>query len=272
MEINKIYQWDCMDILKDIPTESIDCVITDCPYKIIAWWVRIVNEWDECSWVLQKRDYSKTDPKLILGRGKIIISDWSVCSNKWLKKWQTNIPSAVKDWKMFDNNDIEFSEWLPEVYRVLKQWTHCYIMINARNLKDLQVEAEKVWFEFQNLLAWDKWNATPNKYYMQCLEFVLLLRKWPARNINDMGSINKLDIPNIIGTKIHPTEKPIELIKIFVKNSTNENELVLDPFAWWWSTCIASKQLNRNYIGIEIDEQFVDVINKRLSEWVMPLF
>ena len=202
IETNKVYNDDCMEVFKMIDNESIDCVVTDCPYHITAWWVKIVDEWNECSWVLAKR----------------VVSDGTNCSNKRLKKNEYDIPSAVKWWKMFEHNDIEFKDWLPETYRVLKQGTHCYIMINGRNLKDLQVECEKVWFMYQNLLVRDKWNVTPNKYYMQWAEFILMLRKWAARNINNMGSTNIMSIRNKIWNKLHPTEKPTDLMSIFINN------------------------------------------------------
>lgn len=261
----KLIHWDCLEEMKKIETESIDLCITDCPYKIIAWWVRIVDLWDECSWVLAKRDYSKTDPKWCLNRWKIVVSDWTNCSNKWLKKNNTNIPSAVKNWKMFNHNDIQFKDWLPELFRIMKNWTHTYIMINWRNLKDLHVEAEKVWFKYQNLLVWDKWNLTPNKYYMQWAEFILMLRKWPAKNINNLWSSNILRIKNIIWKKVHPTEKPVNLIEIMVANSSNEWDLVLDPFMWSWSTWVACKNLNRDFIWIELDEKYFEIAKARIN-------
>ena len=264
MDIN-LYNDDCLNVLKNIGSESIDCVVTDCPYKIIAGGVRVVYDPNECRGVLNKRDYSQTDPKGVLNRGKkVVLSDGTECSNKWVPK-ETNNPSAVKDGKMFDNNEIKFSEWLPELYRVLKKGTHCYIMINGRNLKDLQIEAEKVGFEYQNLLIWHKKNYTPNKYYMQGCEFILMLSKRPARNINNMGEKNLFEIPNIIGKKKHPTEKPISLMEILIRNSTNIGEIVLDPFCGAGSTMMACKKLERKGIGIEIDKQYYDIMINRLS-------
>lgn len=139
-------------------------------------------------------------------------------------------------------------------------------MVNSRNLKDLQTKAEQVGFIFQNLLVWDKRTATPNRYYMQALEFILMLRKGAARSINDMGCKNIFTIPNIIGTKRHPTEKPISLMMEFVRNSTNDGDIVLDPFAGSGSTLIAAQRLNRRYIGFEIDPDYYAIAVKRLRE------
>ena len=247
--LNKIHNLDCLEVLKQIPSESIDLVTTDCPYKIIAGGVRTEYKDDN------KKDTQK-QTKGILSRRPL--------GAQWQKQG-ADITSAVKDGKMFEFNDIKFSEWLPEIFRVLKKGTHCYIMVNARNLCELQVEAEKAGFEFQNLLVWNKGNATPNKYYMQCAEFILMLSKRPAKNINDMGSKTIISIPNIIGNKKHPTEKPVKLMEHFILNSTQENDIVLDPFAGAGSTLLAAQKLNRKFIGCEIDPIYYQTCVNRLS-------
>lgn len=238
---------DCLDVIKTIPNNSIDCVITDCPYHIVAGGVS-VKRLDEL-------------PKGCLRRFK---ADNTSCSAKWIKEDDSYI-SACRKGKMFEYNEIKFEEWLPEVYRVLKEGTHCYIMINSRNLKELQEKAENVGFKFVNLLVWRKQNATPSQFYMQQCEFILLLRKGGARAINNKGTMNCFDILNIIGDKLHPTEKPVNLMKIFVENSTDKGEIVLDPFMGSGSTGVACKELGRDFIGIEIDKAFYDVAYRRIE-------
>jgi site-specific DNA-methyltransferase (adenine-specific) len=170
--------------------------------------------------------------------------------------------------KLFEHNDIEFSEYLPELYRVLKPNTHCYLMINALNLKDLQQAAEDAGFRMQNILVWKKNTSTPNQYYMQCLEFILMLRKGAAKRVNDCGICNCLSVPNIIGKgkKHHPTAKPVELMRIMIEQSSNKGDVVLDPFAGGGSTLVAAKQAERNYIGFEIDPKYYEMANKRLYQ------
>ena len=188
----KLIHDDCLNALKDIPNESIDLVVTDCPYHIVSGGCTNIPRKDEPSGIFNRR-------------------------NAFTQK-------NAKSGKLLDNNDIEFKDWLPEIYRVLKKDTHCYIMINARNLKDLQTEAEKVGFKFQNILIWNKGNATPNRYYLNAYEMILMLRKGKARNINNMGCKNIIDVKNIRGNKLHPTEKPVELNKILIEN----DDLVVD--------------------------------------------
>lgn len=237
-----IINWDCLVELAKLETESIDCCVTDCPYKICAWWVSI-KDWE------------------------FVADCWSQ-SKKWIKKWENKVPSAVKDWKMFANNNIKFSDWLWELFRVMKNWTHTYIMINIKNMYELQWEANKVWFKFQNQLIWAKGNKTPNKYYMQEFENILMLRKWPAKSINNMWCSNIIKIPNIIWNKTHPTEKPVALMSYLIKNSTNSWDIVLDLFMWAWSTWIAAKNLWRNFIWIEIDEEYFNIANNRITNGI----
>lgn len=186
--MTEIYLNDCLNVLENIPNESIDLVVTDCPYKIVS----------------------------------------GGCTNNAVKIGKTD-SIYIKQGKIFEHNDIEFGKWMPEVYRVLKNGTHCYVMINPRNLKELWEEAEAAGFTFQNLLVWDKGNVTPNKWYMNGYELILMLRKGKARNINHMGTKNILSIPNNTD-KLHPSEKPVDLMKILVENSANKGDTVLDPF------------------------------------------
>lgn len=228
-----LHNEDCLKTLKYIPNEFIDLIVTDCPYRIVQGGCTNIPRKDEPSGIFNRRN--------------------------------TFTQANAKSGKLFDNNDIEFKDWLPDVYRVLKDDTHCYIMINARNLKDLQQAAEDVGFKFQNILIWNKGNATPNRYYLNAYEMILMLRKGKAKNINNMGCKNIIDIKNIRGGKLHPTEKPVELMKILIENSSNENDIVLDPFMGTGSTGMACKELNRNFIGIEIDKKYFDVACKRLD-------
>lgn len=166
--------------------------------------------------------------------------------------------------KLFKHNDIKFSDWLPEVYRVLKKDTHCYIYISARNLKELQTEAEKVGFKFQQLIVWKKNNVTPNKFYLNNYELILMLRKGKAKFINNMGTKNVIEIENV-RNKTHPTEKPVELNKILIENSSDKSETILDLFMGTGSCGVACKELNRNFIGIEIDEKYFNIAKERIE-------
>ena len=252
--IGKIINDDCLNVLKDIPDNSIDLVCTDCPYRICSGGCTTGIYGNES----KKREYVKDfeSGRVLLKGTKHINLGGSVFNDN---------SKYVRAGTLFANNEIKFEYWLPEIYRVLKNNTHCYIMINGRNLAELQKQAEKAGFVYQNLLVWEKGNATPNKFYLNACEFILMLRKGGERWINDMGTKTILKVPNQIGDKYHPTEKPVGLMEVLIANSTNENDLVLEPFAGAGATCIAARNLKRRFIGIEIDEQYAKVANERLD-------
>lgn len=168
--------------------------------------------------------------------------------------------------KLFENNKIKISEWMPELYRILKDGCHCYIFSNALNLKDMLNLSDKCGFKLVNLLVWQKNNCTPSQYYMKNCEYVLLLRKGKARWINNIGESKTVHcFKNVISTKTHPTEKPVDLMKFYIENSSNKNDIVLDPFMGSGSTGVACVNTNRNFIGVEIDEKYFKAAKIRIE-------
>ena len=170
--------------------------------------------------------------------------------------------------KLFKHqNDIEIRDWMPLAYKVLKSESHAYIFTNALNLKEMMVEAENAGFKLHNLLVWEKNNCTPSQFYMKNCEYVLFLRKGKARWINDIGGSKTVhQFNNIIGNKTHPCEKPVDLLKFYILNSSKEGDLVLDPFMGTGSCGEACRIANRNFIGIERDQKYYDIAKERLSD------
>jgi site-specific DNA-methyltransferase (adenine-specific) len=234
----KLYNADCLEILPKIETESIDLVVTDPPYKIISGGCRIADLGDEPSGILTHRQSNKR-------------LDWV---------------DDVRTGKMFKENEIKFSEWVPQIYRILKQKTHFYVMVNDRNMQEMLNVCTENNFKLVNILIWKKNNCTPNRWYMKNAEFILMFRKGQARNINNLGSKTCLEVNNIIGNKSHPTEKPIELLSILIENSSNKGELVLDPFMGGGSASVACKKTERKFIGIEKDEKYYKVAENKINE------
>lgn len=168
-----------------------------------------------------------------------------------------------------DNSQLmevpNFEDWLPELYRVMKNGTHIYLMCNFKNLNDLMNKTNKVGFKHVNLLVWEKNNCTPSQFYMKNCEYTLLLRKGSSKYINDIGgskTVHKFD--NIIGNKVHPTEKPVELMEFYVKNSSDVGDVILDMFMGSGTTGIACSNTNRKFIGIEIDEEYFNIAQDRI--------
>ena len=237
-----LYQDDCLKIMGKLIEDGVkvDAIITDPPYKTISGGVSIKN-------------------------GKIV-SDGTKCSNKWLKKDATSIPATLKNGTQFRHNNIKFKDWLLHTYKILKEGGHIYIMTNDRNIQNLLNESVKAGFKLLNILIWKKNNATPNKWYMKNAEFIVLLRKGKAIPINNMGTKTVLEVNNIIGNKMHPSEKPMELLKILIENSTNKNDIVLDPFMGSGTTGAVCKDLNRDFIGIELDKKYFEIAKERIEK------
>lgn len=222
----KLMYGDCLDRLKEIKDNSIDLIITDPPYKLSTG--------------------GRTGPKT--PKGGIF----------------TENHQEFKDGTIFKHNSIKFNEWVPEVFKKLKDNSHIYIMSNGRNLKDLLTEMDKHG-NYKNIISWDKGNVTPNRNYMQRIEFIVLYGKGKCRGINDMGKANLISIKNEIGRKVHPTQKPVELMKELILNSSNPNDLILDPFLGSGSTGVAAIQENRNFIGIEKDKNYFKIARDRIQ-------
>lgn len=227
-----LFNGDCIEVLEKLPNNSIDLVVTDCPYRVISGGSISKNTKKPCSGILSH-------------------------SNE-----------LARQGKLFQHNDIKFNEWLPLVYDKLKDNTHCYIFINGRNLAELQTEAEKVGFKYQQLIVWDKQNAVANRYYMNAVEYVLMLRKGNAKDIKNMGTKNILRFPNNVGNKLHPTEKNVDMLEVLIGNSVDlDNEhVVLDPFLGSGTTALACQRLGVGCIGIEIDEKYFKVSKMRIED------
>ncbi len=158
-----------------------------------------------------------------------------------------------------------FSDWLPECFRVLKPESHAYFMVNFKNLEKLMKEIRLAGFEIHNLLVWEKNTATPNRWYMKNVEYTIFARKGKAKAITDSGSKTCHKFDNIRG-KQHPTQKPVELMEMYVSNSSLAGEVVLDPFMGSGSTGVACANTNRNFIGIELDQGYFDIAKQRINE------
>ncbi len=197
----------------------------------------------------------------------LIITDPPYKVISWWKpkhKWQPWWILLKNDWKIFEHNNINISDYISELYRILKEWTHCYIMINLINLENLLAESKKAGFKLHNLLIWEKNNKTPNRWYMKNIEYIVFLRKWKAKKINS-SDWQILKHKNILWNKTHPTEKPVSLLEQLINNSSSKWDVILDPFMWTWSCWVACKNLNRDFIWIEIDENYFKIAKDRIN-------
>ena len=172
---------------------------------------------------------------------------------------------SKNDGKIFKHNEIKFQEYFSELYRVLKDPAHIYIMTNWLNLRRAMNLLEEVGFKIHCELTWKKQNATPSRFYMKNKEHVIFARKGAAFSINNKGSMNCHEFKNPIGNKRHETEKPVDLLKMYIENSSQPGDTVLDPFVGSGSTAQACHETGRNFIGFEIDPKYYQVCCDRLA-------
>lgn len=171
--------------------------------------------------------------------------------------------------KVFKHNDLDCKDWFKLCYELLKDGGHCYIMCNHTNLHNYLNVAKDNGFHFIKSLIWNKGNKIMGQFYMSQFEYILFFRKGKGVKINNCGTSDILNVPNIKlkdseGKPIHLCFKPINLIKILIKNSSKDNDLVLDFAMGTGSTAIACKETNRRFIGIELDEKYYEIAIKLL--------
>ena len=172
---------------------------------------------------------------------------------------------------VFQHNSIKFTDWLVELYRVAKNGSHTYIMVNNKNLKQMLNDVELAGFHIFKTLVWVKNTSITNMYYMDTHEYIIFARKGVAKKINHCGSKSVLFFDNPRNKK-HPTEKPVELMERLITNSSNLNETVLDPFAGSGATGVAAENTGRNSILIEEDPKYCKIIRNRMDNMQQNIF
>ena len=225
----KLYNGDCLEIMDNIDDESIDLIITDPPYKTT------------------KRG----------GTG----NSGGMCKKKEFSNGNGG----------FKYNNVKSIDYISQFYRILKEGSHCYIMTNHVNLQEMLNVATECGFKFIKSLIWNKGNKIMGQYYMSQFEYILFFRKGKAKKINNCGTSDIIDIPNKKtkgedGKNLHDTEKPVELMKILIENSSQEGDLVFDPFIGIGATAIACKKTNRHCLGCELEEEYYNITLQRLED------
>ncbi|HCE4999480.1 TPA: site-specific DNA-methyltransferase [Vibrio parahaemolyticus] len=226
----KIKNKCCIEMMKSMSDECVDLLLTDPPYKITQGG--------------RSKKVARNEVKGIFDRNRL----------------------GSRNGKLFQHNDIKFSDWLPEAYRVLKDGSHAYVMVNDKNMQELLNEASNVGFKLHNILVWKKNNATPNRWYMKNSEFIVMFRKGKAKVINDCGSTSVFEIDNIRGDRLHPTQKPVELFEKLILNSTMPGQVVFEPFSGSGSCLVACQNTGRHCVSAELDKAYFDVSVMRVKE------
>ena len=237
VEIN-LQQGDCLELMRQIPDGGVDLVITDPPFEYVQGGMK------------SKR----------LNRGT------------WGKRSYTNTTmSSFKHDDIFNFFDLV----IPKMKKV-NMFIFCS-KLQLAHYFDYLNQHKKLKFD---LLIWDKSSKT-DKYSMKSsmffssdIEYVIriyqsgvhLNKIWNAEHTHADSKLymkrQKFQQPR----GVHETMKPVELLKQYIKLASQENDIVLDPFMGSGSTGIACKELNRNFIGYELDPKYFKIAQQRIKQ------
>lgn len=240
-DTNTLYHGDTFRVLKTIPAESVDVIFADPPYFLS-------NGGISCS------------------GGKMV----SVDKGNWDK---------TEDKHKFNR------KWLKACYRVLKPNGTIWISGTLHNIYSVGMALEQEGYEIINNITWQKTNPPPNlacKCFTHSTETVLWARKKSKKRVK--YTFNYALMKEINGGKQmkdvwtgsltkkrekkygkHPTQKPLYLLERILLASTNEGDLVLDPFCGSSTTGVAANMLGRKYIGIDNNEDYIKLSKERLQ-------
>jgi len=260
-ELDNVYCADSYKAIKEIPDKSIDCIYTDIPY--------LYNQGGSGKSELGERTAKKRlelmglDANYLENKGKTRGEALRIAKN--IKKTSLNITSIE------DGIDYQI---LDEFVRVMKK-INCFIWCSKLQIFDIMkfflggsIEGKEIYFE---ILTWNKTNPTPstNNSWLPDIEYCLYFREKgvPLNDGYDYKSKWFLSSANIRDKNKwnHPTIKPAELVERHLLHTTQEGDIVLDCFVGSGTTCVAAKNTKRHYLGIDIEQKWVDIAKNRLS-------
>lgn len=245
IERNKIYNMDCILGMQGIADKSIDMILCDLPYGVI----KNNNKWDtvipfEALWWQYER-IIKDGGAIVLFGTEPFSSKLRLSNEKWYKY----------DWVWFKNTPTGMgnSSFAPMKY-------HENIMVFANGkIGTFNKQMEEREGNDKGSYNYAHYAGESNHVKIEKVK-----RFYDAELVNPSSVLLFNTVPNRNG-KLHPTQKPIELLEYMVKTYTNEGEVVLDNAMGSGSTAVACKNLGRDFIGFEIDENFWMVACERVG-------
>ena len=253
LDINKIYQGDCLELMNGIQDKSIDMIFCDLPYGTTECsWDKVISF--ECLWEQYER--------VIKDNGAIVLTasqpftTYLISSNidmfKYCWYWLKTKPNGWQDAKNRPMAKVEevcvFSK-APMGHK--SQLGDRRMVYNPQGVKP--VGKKKVTEVAHGRMM----GARPNQVGKEYEAFT----GFPH---------NVLEYPNVIGKQtLHPTQKPVALFEYLIKTYTNEGEVVLDNCIGSGTTAIACINTNRNFIGIELQEEYYKLAINRVNKHII---
>jgi len=230
--IEELIHADCLEYMSTIDDETVDLVVTDPPYLM---------------------DY-KT------GRRNGKADKYNVNQDSVQHKFATTIDG--------DDDPELISKYIEECYRIMKPNTAMYMYCNSNKVAFFVTELEK-FFTTRNIIVWVKNNHTAGDLrhaFGKKHEFIILVNKGEApiqgRRINDVWNFSK-----VVGkSQLHQNQKPLDMIKRCIEKHSKQGDIVFDGFAGSGTTAMAAKDLKRQYICIEKDDEYFAVAKERLAK------
>ncbi|WP_281512236.1 DNA-methyltransferase [Mammaliicoccus vitulinus] len=250
-ELNKIYLGDAYELIKEIPDKSIDLIVTDPPYQF-------QSGGGGGAFGSKKRSYH---------------SEYYSLSNKYefKERYSSRLDKdKVKNRKEIAHLSTGFDyKILDEFVRVLKKM-NIYIWCSKAQVRKLLDYFEDKGYAI-DILTWHKDNPIPtaNNSYLSDTEYCIFAKETGAYLGGSYETKRKFYVTHTNrqdkNNYHHPTIKPLNIIKNLIINSSKGGGIILDPFIGSGTTAVACKELNRNFIGFEINEEYFKIANDRLN-------
>ncbi len=245
LEINKIHLGDCLELMKNIPNESVDMVLCDLPYE------KIKAKWDSRIdltklWVEYKRIRKPNAPILLFADtpfDKLLgVSNIEELKYEWIweKSQATGFFNAKKQPMRAHENILVFYKNPPKYF---PQKTIGHKPINSYTKRASVCNKTEVYGAVKEDVSG---GGETDRFPRTVLKFSSDKQK------------NKLT------GLIHPTQKPLALCEYLINTYTKDGDLVIDNTCGSGTTCLAAQNLGRSFIGIEKEEKYWQIANKRI--------
>ncbi|MCR4941353.1 MAG: site-specific DNA-methyltransferase [Campylobacter sp.] len=212
------------------------------------------------------------DKKIILD---CILTDPPYCVSRKHQLGFSNMGRAGMDYGEWDY-DFNQTEWIKECLKYLKVGGSIIIFNDWKNLSFLVNELEKNGCAIKDLLRWEKSNPMPrnvNSRYVGDCEFAIWAvkgkGKWTFNKSGKESYLKPIFKSGVVPggkNRLHPTQKHLSVFEDILKIHTNESDLIFDPFSGSATTAIACLNLNRKFIGSEIDKEYFNKAKKRIYD------
>jgi len=252
----KLYKGDCLEVMKTIQDKSIDAIITDPPYGTTA------CKWDS---VIDFDLMWKQLNRIIKPNGAIVLFGSEPFSSALR---MSNIKNYKYDWVWEKSTSAGFihAKNMP-----LKRTENISVFSLGSMGHKTQLGDKRMVYNPQDLIKADRIHKRPNTGCVNVIgkrpshkkEFKVEWTNYPKNILKFARGNNK---------NVHPTQKPVALMEYLINTYTNENETVLDFTMGSGSTGVACKNTNRNFIGIEQDENYFKIAKQRIKETEYKLF